>query len=52
MEDNLQLDQITEDVHDINDILSVSIIEGDERYYSYADFVFFHTREENEKLNF
>ena len=50
MEDYLQLDQINEDVHDIDDMLSTSIIEGDKRYYSYADFAFFDTREENEKL--
>ncbi len=50
MEDNLQLDHINENVHDIDDMLSTSIIEGDECYYSYADFAFFDTREENEKL--
>ena len=50
MEDYLQLDQINEDVHDIDDMLSTSLIEGDYPYYSYVDFAFFDTREENEKL--
>ncbi len=49
MEDCLQLDQVEIHVPDIDDMLPTNIIEGDDRYYSYDDFAFFDTPEENEK---
>ena len=50
MEDDLQLDQMDEDMPDIDDMLATNIIEGSDHYYSYDDFAFFDTWEENEKL--
>ncbi len=43
MEDYLQMDQIDEDVPDIDDLLPINIIEGDDCYYSYDYFGFFDT---------
>jgi hypothetical protein len=50
MEDYLQLDQMDEDVTDIDDMLTTNINEGSDHYYSFDDFAFFDTPEENEKL--
>ena len=50
MEDDLQLDQMDEDVHDIDDMLTANIMEGGDRYYSYDNFAFFDMQEEHEKL--
>jgi hypothetical protein len=43
------LDQIDEYVPDVDYMLPTNIIEDKDRYYSYDDFGFFDTREENER---
>ena len=50
LEDCIQLDQMDEDELTIDDMLPITVSEGDNHYYSYDDFAFFDTWEEHEKL--